>query len=573
MKRTVIALAALLAVALAGNAAAKDKESPNITVYRPAVNPRDKNDPMVRAKAVYEKETGGKVTFVISDWNNWQAKILTYLAAGEPIDVIFAGDDCFPKFVTKGYLQPLDNYVNLKVPYLNKTGMDMAFKYNGKYYLASQSTSAHPWIIVYNKSLMDEEGIPENEQPAALYKAGKWNWESLRKLAIRLTKDTNGSGKINRWGFANWWTRGFVYMNGSRFTTTDKNGNVSLNFEDPRLIEALTFLETAKKEGWYMQDISLSRDGIPKRTVAMYMERQYYPASIIGDCKDDLGYVPLPTGPGVKNAPNIYQTDGYGIGNGSKSPTYAGKFIDICLKTWYEDDLEGRKRWPKAVLALSKEMEKNQSYPSTSSAPIDTITEKFLGEIVWTGNSPSAAIAGYTAAAQTLVEEANKPLEMPVRLPFKNVKIDFEDGDASMFKVASDELKSVKLSIVSDDRAIKGKSLLVSMDSAVDGEWISAIVSDPAKLGLSGWRDYKVSFDVKPLKAPASADTVASFQVWKDAVDNWGWIAQPLTEAGTAHTVKCNVTNMTLNGTFPVRFGGRFVTDYVIDNIVITAAK
>jgi hypothetical protein len=158
-------------------------------------------------------------------------------------------------------------------------------------------------------------------------------------------------------------------------------------------------------------------------------------------------------------------------------------------------------------------------------------------------------------------------------LPFKNVKIDFEDGDISMFKVGGDKLTSVKLSVVEGDNAIKGKSLLVSCDSAVDGEWLSAIVSDTAKLGLVGWRDYKVSFDVKALKSPASGDTVATFQVYKDDIDNWGWVAQKIDAAGTVYAVKGNVVNMSLNGTYPVRFGGRFINDFVIDNIVITANK
>jgi len=573
MKMKKLICAALFAATLAIPSFAKDKESPDITVFRPAVNPRDKKDVMVRAAAAYKEATGGKVTFVISDWNNWQAKILTYMAAGEPIDVVFARDADFPRFYAKGYVQPIDGYVNLNVPYLNKTGMEMAFKYNNKYYLASHVTSAHYWIIAYNKSLMDEEGIPESEQPEALYKAGKWNWDNLRKLSIKLTKDTTGSGKIDRWGFANWYTQGFVYMNGTNFTTTDKKGNVSLNFEDQRLVEALTYLETAKKEGWYMQDNNIARDGLQKRKVAMMMEREYYPVSVLKDTKDELGYVPLPAGPGNKSPKNVFETDGYGIGNGSKSPTYAGKFIDICLKTWYDDDMEQRKGWPKEILKLTKEVEKNQIYPGPAASAIDTLMSKFLGEIVWTGNSASTAITGYTAAAQTLIDEANKPMEKPVRLPFKNVKIDFEDGDISMFKVGGDKLTSVKLSVVEGDNAIKGKSLLVSCDSAVDGEWLSAIVSDTAKLGLVGWRDYKVSFDVKALKSPASGDTVATFQVYKDDIDNWGWVAQKIDAAGTVYAVKGNVVNMSLNGTYPVRFGGRFINDFVIDNIVITANK
>ncbi len=565
-----ILVSALFTVVLA---AAFAKESPNITVFRPSVNPRDKNDQMVRAAAEYKKQTGGKVTFVISDWNNWQTKILTYMAAGEPIDVVFARDADFPKFYVKGYLQPIDDYVDLTVPYLNKTGMDMAFKYAGKYYLASHITSNHPWLVMYNQSLMEEEGIPEKEQPLALYETGKWDWAHLRSLAIKLTKDTSGSGQVDRWGFANWWTRGFAYMNGTAFTTSDAMGNIKLNFGDQKLMEALSFLADAKKEGWYMQDNSIASTGIQKRTVAMFMEREYMPMNIVSETRDEIRYVPLPVGPSNTNPVNIYECDGYGIGNGSKSPTYAGKFIDICLKIWYEDDLANRKRWPDEVLELAEKMSSKPSYPGTSTSALDSMLDDFLGEIVWTGNSASAALAAYTAKAEALVSDANKPLEKPVQLPFKTIKIDFEKGDISAFKRMYDELESVNISLVSDSRAIKGKSLLISMDHAVDGEYIDAVLTDPEKLGIVGWRNYKVTFDVKALKAPSKADSFMYFQAWRDETTHYGWITKALETANSVEKVTGYINDVTTNGKFAIKIGGHFATDFVIDNIEISEKK
>ncbi|HOS29907.1 MAG TPA: extracellular solute-binding protein [Treponemataceae bacterium] len=552
-------------------AAAAVAESANITVFRPAVNTRDKNDVMVRAAAEYTKQTGGKVKFIQSDWNNWQTKILTNLAAGEPIDVIFCRDADFPKFYAKGYMQSLDGYVDFSVPYLNKAGMDMAFKYEGKYYAASHVTSNHPWIIIYNKTLMEEEGIAEKDQPLALYKAGKWNFDSLRNLAVKLTKDTTGSGVIDRWGFANWWTRGFVYMNGSSFTTSDAAGNIKLNFEDQKLMEALTYLENAKKEGWYLQDNNIAASGIQTRVVAMFMERQYMASTILKDTRDELAYVPLPVGPGNKNPKHIFETDGYGIGNGSKNPTYAGKFIDICLKTWYDDDLANRKKsWPQEVLDLSAQMNKEPIvYPGITASTIDSMLDEFLGEIVWTGNSASAAIAGYTAKAESLIIEANKPMEKPVRLNFKTISEDFEKkGAEKAFTLFKPENKSVKVSIVSGKEAIKGKSLKISMSSAVDGEYVDAVITDPELFGIVGWRDYKVSFDVKILGKPET-DAYVYLEAYKDDLNKWGWMTKSLSETGTVYTVTGYINEVNMNGKFGVKIGGHNITDIVIDNLVI----
>ena len=297
------------------------KESADITVFRPAVNPRNKKDVMVMAAERYKKETGGKVTFVLGDWGAWSTKVLSYMAAGTPIDVIFAGDSSFPMCYTKGYLQPLEKYFNMNYKYLNKTAEENCYKYNGHYYLASNVTSNHYWCVIYNKSLMEEEGIKESEQPYALWKAGKWDWNHLEALARKLTKDTSGSGTIDRWGFANWWTRGFAYMNGATFTTIDNKGNGTLNFNDPRIVEALTFLEKAKKEGWYQQDNNIAKDGIQNRTVAMYMEREYYAYQVATKTDDEIAYVPLPVGPQGDRNKFCFECDGYGIGNGSKNPT------------------------------------------------------------------------------------------------------------------------------------------------------------------------------------------------------------------------------------------------------------
>lgn len=551
---------------VAGSLFAADAD---ITVFRPAVNPRNKNDPMVRAGAEYTKQTGGKVKFVISDWGNWQSKILSSLAAGEPIDVVFGRDADFPRFYTKGYVQPIDGYVNLNVPYINKVGMDSVFKYEGKYYLASHQTSNHPWIIIYNKSLMEEEGIAEKDQPLALYQKGQWTWAKLRELAMKLTKDTSGSGKIDRWGFGNWWTRGFIYMNGSSFALNQKNGDQKLNFEDPRFMEALDFLAQAKKEGWYMQDNSIAATGLQRRSIAMFMERQYFPASVVSQTRDEMAYVPLPKGPGAKENIHIFETDGYGIGMGSQKQKWAGIFIDICLKTWYEEDMKGRREWPQEIFPVTREMAKNPSYFGPLASALDPMIDNMLGEIVWTGNSPSQAIAGWASQAELLLAEANKPAEKPTRLPFRPIKVDFEDKDISAFKV-NGEYSSVKISAVSGSQAITGTSLLVKLDSAVDGEWIDALITDPEKIGVSGWRDYRISFDVKPLKAPADPESSMSFEIFKDTLNKFGFTSQKLEEAGKVYRVSTVVRNISTNGKIPLKISGRFANDFVIDNIEIT---
>ena len=570
----IFAAAAIAAACASGISA---RESADITVFRPAINPRNPKDPMVRAKVRYEKETGGKVTLILGDWGNWQSKVLTYMAAGNPIDVVFARDADFPKFYVKGYVQPLEKYVNLDpvvngAHIINKQGMDSCFKYDGHYYIASHKTSNHYWIIIYNKTLMEEEGIPESQQPLALYQKGQWTWENLRKLAIKLTKDTSGSGTIDRWGFGNWWTQGFAYMNGTSFVKNNGNGNMSLNFSDQRIQEALSFLEQAKKEGWYQQDNNIAKDGIQKRTLAMFMEREYTASIILRDSRDELAYVPLPAGPGDKNPRNVFECDGYGIGNGSKNPAYAGKYINYCLEEWYKDDIANRKKsWPQEIIDMTPEMEKKAWYPGTTDSALVDIMNDFLGEIIWTGNSPSAAIAAYTPKAAVLVADANKPMEKIERLPFKTISLGFRSAkEVSYFPVYEpDKHPDVKITQASGSEAIGKGGLKISMDYTKDGSDIIATISDIKNVAFVGWREYKVDFDVKALKKPGDSAYVF-IQAYGDDANSWGWNTQNINDVNEVVHVTKYITGILRNGKMALKIGGHNMNDFVISNLVIS---
>lgn len=564
MKKTKLAVALFMLMFTALNAQ-------NITVFRPGTNPRSKKDIMVKAAEKYKAKTGGKVQFVMGDWGTLESKILTYMAAGNPIDVCFARSMDFPKFYTKNYLEPLEDYIDMDSKYLSLDAMNSCFKYNGHYYNASAKTSDHYWIVIYNKSLMDEEGIPESEQPYALWKAGKWDWDHLRDLAIKLTKDTTGSGTIDRWGFANWYTQGFIYSNGVTLTNIDKDANITLNFEDQKVTEALAFLQNAKNDGWYLQDNNIAQDGIQNRTVAMLMGREYDPSTILNNTRDELVYVPVPFGPSNKNRKNIYECDGYGIGAGSKNQKWAGIYIDCVIEATYEEDVASRaKTWPEEIFELGAELEKNRWYPGYTESPISTIINSFLGEIVWSGNSPATAVASWTPKAVALVQDANKPMGKLEKLPFRPISEEFKkEKDALQIfsKMPDTEYTSVNLSY--EKKGIDKGSLKISCDYEVDGEDMIYCISDPAKLGVVGWRAYNVEFDIKPVKQPGEGAYVY-YQFWDSEINNYGWASKEV--AGVDEVVHISAFCQTIlqNGKIPMIIGGHNMKDFIIDNIVIT---
>src|SRR5688572_6596344 len=50
-------------------------------------------------------------------------------------------------------------------------------------------------VIFYNKDHFDKEGIP--------YPDETWTWDDLLSASVRLTKDTDGDGRRDRFGLAN----------------------------------------------------------------------------------------------------------------------------------------------------------------------------------------------------------------------------------------------------------------------------------------------------------------------------------------------------------------------------------
>jgi multiple sugar transport system substrate-binding protein len=134
-----------------------------------------------------------KVNVEVSDWESYWDKLKTQLAAGTPPDV-FAMDA--PLYLD---YQSRDVLLNLQ-PYLDKNP-DMlkdvypqtleAYKTPDGYYGLPRDFQTI--VLFYNKDMFDKAGIA--------YPTVDWTWDDLRTAAKQLTKDTNGDGKMDQFGF------------------------------------------------------------------------------------------------------------------------------------------------------------------------------------------------------------------------------------------------------------------------------------------------------------------------------------------------------------------------------------
>lgn len=130
------------------------------------------------------------IDFVATPWETWVEKYTAAFAAGDPPDV-FSAAQSFPyKFIQAGQVVALDKKGWAKV--LNdiypKNLLD-AFSFGGHIYAVPYSFDGV--TLVYNTQLFKEAGIAK---PPSSY-------DELVEDAKKLTRDTNGDGRPDIWGY------------------------------------------------------------------------------------------------------------------------------------------------------------------------------------------------------------------------------------------------------------------------------------------------------------------------------------------------------------------------------------
>ncbi|NLL42939.1 MAG: extracellular solute-binding protein [Firmicutes bacterium] len=150
-----------------------------------------------------------KIEFVQIEWDGAENRILTSILAGDPIgDLIYVSNRWLPLLAGNGGILPLDDVLgeeyyanlpgshkNMRELYSSYQGKAYGISVNGSYQRNMDIGSAQGWI--YNRDLFLEADLPT---PNELQNEGKWNWDSMKELAIALTQDLDGDGVIDVYG-------------------------------------------------------------------------------------------------------------------------------------------------------------------------------------------------------------------------------------------------------------------------------------------------------------------------------------------------------------------------------------
>ncbi|MCD6257143.1 ABC transporter substrate-binding protein [Candidatus Aerophobetes bacterium] len=190
----------------------------------------------------FEKETGIRIEHIDYPAVALRDNLITVLATGAPTyDVVLMDIVFIPEFAAAGFIIPLDGS---KDPFIAYTKDDLADYFPGcidavtyKGHLYAKDYSSDIGMLYYRKDLLSDAGL--GGPPTT--------WDELISYAKKLTKDFNGDGVTDQWGYA--FTakeyEGCLCIFNELVAQAggfliDKQGNVTVN--EPPAVKALQFM-------------------------------------------------------------------------------------------------------------------------------------------------------------------------------------------------------------------------------------------------------------------------------------------------------------------------------------------
>ena len=122
---------------------------------------------------------------------NYSEKIQLMLGTHSAPQIFYIKDWLAPSYLRYDVLQPLDDFINKDTSFDKNDFYPQfldAFTKNGKLYGLPKDFG--PFVLFYNEKMFNEAGITEPPK----------DWKELEEYCRKLTKDTNGDGKIDQYG-------------------------------------------------------------------------------------------------------------------------------------------------------------------------------------------------------------------------------------------------------------------------------------------------------------------------------------------------------------------------------------
>ncbi|MDD3927829.1 MAG: sugar ABC transporter substrate-binding protein [bacterium] len=168
---------------------------------------------------------------------NYYMKLQTMMAGGTAPDIIYMQNKSLADYRDRGVLLNLSPYIerdNYDLSDICKLGFEEGDIKKGEVYGIPVTGSAE--VLIYNKDLFDKVGLK--------YPDEAWTWSDMLAAARKLTRDTNGDGRLDQYGIScvpGWWASdiAWIWANGGEVFSRDLSKCVVNN---ARAQEGIQFL-------------------------------------------------------------------------------------------------------------------------------------------------------------------------------------------------------------------------------------------------------------------------------------------------------------------------------------------
>jgi hypothetical protein len=205
----------------------------------------------------------------------------------------------------------------------------------------SKSGAIEAYVLAFNMDLIKKMNL---ENPQDLYDRGEWTWDKWREYLLALTRDTDGDGRIDIYGYSGYWTNLFANLLLSNGAGVAQGLRETLS--DSKTLEVLNFINDLYHKDKTARPWDRSNWEINNRLYAEGLSGFWIGADWIFDAQGynlpfEIGVVPWPCGPHgsfSENRHSLPSGNWYFIPRGVENPRLIYDVI-FDWTNWYSGDL------------------------------------------------------------------------------------------------------------------------------------------------------------------------------------------------------------------------------------------
>ncbi len=307
-----------------------------------------------------EEENNVTFEYVNMLYAGAQESINTSILAGTPdVDIYTVGLAIGAPAVANGYAVDLRDVLPADHPVL--TGEDPIMTYidtgDGSVSLLTANNKENivgsTYPLSFNLQMIQDANL---EDPRDLVERGEWTWDKFREYCKALTKDTDGDGTIDVYGFGGWpgdYMPNILMSNGTYIAAT-----ATENLSSPEVAECLQFVQDLNLVDGVMYPIPEENGWDICRVLYRDQKVAFCPnAAWIMSSNDDYGYqsgtpvldfdmvfVPWPVGPSGNaetNKHKVAESSCFMIPVGTEDPELVFNVL-YDIQNWFNGDLSIR---------------------------------------------------------------------------------------------------------------------------------------------------------------------------------------------------------------------------------------